>query len=100
MSYSTAKNEIQVLLQEYLGNRKVAKVAEAVYAVMQKETQHTHNDKKFFINELFAAYHVLLRLQEPRHPPYALTYFLTIANYRLLMIVNAISSSIMSMNYD
>ena len=23
--------------------------------------------------ELFAAYHVLLRLQEPRHPPYALT---------------------------
>ena len=28
--------------------------------------------------ELFAAYHVLLRLQEPRHPPYALSYFLTI----------------------
>ena len=26
--------------------------------------------------ELFAAYHVFLRLQEPRHPPYALTYFL------------------------
>lgn len=51
MSYSTAKNEIQVLLQEYLGNRKVAKVAEAVYAVMQKETHHTHNGKKFFINE-------------------------------------------------
>ena len=25
---------------------------------------------------LIAAYHVLLRLQEPRHPPYALTYFL------------------------
>ena len=25
---------------------------------------------------IFAAYHVLLRLQEPRHPPYALTYFL------------------------
>ena len=25
---------------------------------------------------LFAAYHVLRRLQEPRHPPYALTYFL------------------------
>ena len=25
---------------------------------------------------LFAAYHVLLRLQEPRHPPYALAYFL------------------------
>ena len=27
--------------------------------------------------ELFAAYHVFLRLQEPRHPPYALNYFLT-----------------------
>ena len=26
---------------------------------------------------LFAAYHVLRRLQEPRHPPYALSYFLT-----------------------
>ena len=30
---------------------------------------------------LFAAYHVLLRLQEPRHPPYALYYFLL--SYRL-----------------
>ena len=27
--------------------------------------------------ELFAAYHVFLRLQEPRHSPYALIYFLT-----------------------
>ena len=26
---------------------------------------------------LIAAYHVFLRLQEPRHPPYALYYFLT-----------------------
>jgi hypothetical protein len=25
---------------------------------------------------LIAAYHVLLRLSEPRHPPYTLTYFL------------------------
>ena len=32
---------------------------------------------------LFAAYHVLLRLQEPRHPPYALIYFLTC--YRSLL---------------
>lgn len=51
MSRATAKNEIQVVLQEYLGNRKAAKVAEDVYAVMQTETQHTHNGKKFFINE-------------------------------------------------
>ena len=28
--------------------------------------------------ELFAAYHVLHRLQEPRHPPYALSYLLTV----------------------
>lgn len=51
MSKATAKNEIQVVLQEYLGNRKAAKVAETVYVVIQKETQHTHNGKKFFINE-------------------------------------------------
>ena len=51
MSKATAKNEIQVVLQEYLGNRKAAKVAETVYEVIQKETQHTHNGKKFFINE-------------------------------------------------
>lgn len=51
MSKATAKNDIQVVLQEYLGNKKVAKVAEAVYAVMQGETQHTHNGKMFFINE-------------------------------------------------
>lgn len=51
MIKATAKDEIQVVLQEYLGNRKAAKVAETVYAVIQKETQHTHNGKKFFINE-------------------------------------------------
>lgn len=51
MSKATAKNEIQVVLQEYLGNRKAAKVAETVYAVIQKETRHTHNGKMFFINE-------------------------------------------------
>ena len=51
MSKTTAKNEIQVVLQEYLENRKAAKVAEFVYAVMQTETQHTHNGKMFFINE-------------------------------------------------
>lgn len=51
MIKATAKDEIQVVLQEYLRNRKAAKVAETVYAVIQKETQHTHNGKKFFINE-------------------------------------------------
>ena len=30
---------------------------------------------------LFAAYHVLLRLQEPRHPPYALFYFVRAAGH-------------------
>ncbi|MBE5805775.1 MAG: hypothetical protein E7313_03580 [Clostridiales bacterium] len=42
MNKATAKNEIQVVLEEYMGNRKAAKVAEAVYAVVQTETQHTH----------------------------------------------------------
>jgi hypothetical protein len=51
MNKATAKNEIQVVLEEYMGNRKAAKVAEAVYAVVQTETQHTHNGKRFFINE-------------------------------------------------
>lgn len=51
MSKATAKNDIQVVLQEYIGNRKAMKVAEAVYAVMQKETQHEHKGKKFFVNE-------------------------------------------------
>ncbi|MBP3502547.1 MAG: hypothetical protein J6K42_03610 [Clostridia bacterium] len=51
MNKTTAKNDIQVVLQEYIGNRKAKKVAEAVYEVMQAETQHTHNGKKFFINE-------------------------------------------------
>lgn len=51
MSKATAKNDIQVVLQEYIGNRKAKKLAEAVYAVMHIETQHTHNGKKFFVNE-------------------------------------------------
>lgn len=51
MNKTTAKNEIQVILQEYLGNKKAANVAEAVNEAMQTETQHTHNGKKFFINE-------------------------------------------------
>ena len=34
--------------------------------------------------QLIAAYHVLHRLQEPRHPPYALSYFVTRTPSRLL----------------
>ena len=49
MSKATA--EIQEVLQEYIGKRKAAKVAESIYAVMQAETQHTHNGKMFFIHE-------------------------------------------------
>lgn len=51
MSKATAKNDIQGVLKEYIGNRRATKVAEAVYEVMQTETQHTHNGKKFFVNE-------------------------------------------------
>ena len=51
--------------------------------------------------ELFAAYPVLLRLQEPRHPPYALNYFLTTPHipYWLYMRLYLISL-IVSMNDD
>ena len=48
--------------------------------------------------ELIAAYHVLRRLQEPRHPPYALSYFLTTLSYPYCSMKDSISSSIMSMN--
>ena len=34
---------------------------------------------------LVAAYHVLHRLHEPRHPPYALSYFLRLASFRLFL---------------
>ena len=35
---------------------------------------------------LVAAYHVLLRLHEPRHPPYALSYFLRLVSFRLFLM--------------
>ena len=46
---------------------------------------------------LIAAYHVFLRLQEPRHPPYALYYFLTfpitpiVSRYAYLISLNYVS---------
>ena len=50
--------------------------------------------------KLIAAYHVFLRLQEPRHPPYALYYFLLTSHERLLHPCNAyLISLIMSMNF-
>ena len=36
--------------------------------------------------QLIAAYHVLLRLKEPRHPPYALIYFLSLLVLTSLLI--------------
>ena len=41
---------------------------------------------------LIAAYHVLRRLQEPRHPPYALSYFLTTLPYPYCSMIDSISS--------
>ena len=35
---------------------------------------------------LVAAYHVLHRLREPRHPPYALSYFLRLVSYHLSLM--------------
>ena len=49
--------------------------------------------------ELIAAYHVLRRLQEPRHPPYALSYFLTTLTYPYCQYVRLyLISLIVSMN--
>ena len=48
---------------------------------------------------LIAAYHVLRRLQEPRHPPYALSYFLTTLTYPYCQYVRLyLISLIVSMN--
>ena len=47
--------------------------------------------------QLFAAYHVLLSLQEPRHPPYALYYFLLsyrppiVSRYAYLISLNYVN---------
>ena len=50
--------------------------------------------------ELIAAYHVFRRLQEPRHPPYALHYFLLVLPQRLLHCDNFYLISLnMSMNF-
>ena len=46
--------------------------------------------------ELIAAYHVFLRLQEPRHSPCALSYFLTTLTLRCARLY--LISLIMSMN--
>ena len=48
---ATAKNDVRVILEEYLGNRKAAKVAERISAVMQEETQHTHKGEVFYIHK-------------------------------------------------
>ena len=37
--------------------------------------------------QLFAAYHVLLRLREPRHPPCALIYFLPTNTYARVSLI-------------
>ena len=42
--------------------------------------------------QFFAAYHVLLRLQEPRHPPFALLYFLGLYHTLLLYDTTFFSS--------
>ena len=50
---------------------------------------------------LIAAYHVFPRLQEPRHPPYALTHFLTTSHISYCLCETLISSSLnMSMNFS
>ena len=51
--------------------------------------------------KLIAAYHVFLRLQEPRHPPYALIYFLLSSSKCLFHLDEAYLISLnMSMNFD
>lgn len=51
---ATARNDVQVIqkaLEEYLGNRKAAKVAVEISAAMQEETLHTHKGEVFYIHK-------------------------------------------------
>ena len=54
MKKATVMNEgrrIQKVLEEYLGNRKAAKVAVEISVAMQVETQHTHSGEVFFVHK-------------------------------------------------
>lgn len=54
MKKATAGNDVQVIqkaLEEYIGKRKVAKVAVEISAVMQEETQHTHRGEVFYTHK-------------------------------------------------
>ena len=54
MKNATVMNEvqgIQKVLEEYLGNRKAAKVAVEISVAMQVETQHTHSGEVFFVHK-------------------------------------------------
>lgn len=54
MKKATVMNEvqgIQKVLEEYLGNRKVAKIAVEISVAMQGETQHTHGEEVFFVHK-------------------------------------------------
>ena len=52
--------------------------------------------------QLFAAYHVLLRLREPRHPPFALAYFFFLDIINILaenVLINFSSSLLLLYNF-
>lgn len=54
MKKATVMNEvqgIQKVLEEYMGNRKAAKVAVEISAVVQKETSYTHSGEVFFVHK-------------------------------------------------
>lgn len=54
MKKATAVNDVDVIrkiLNEFLGNRKAAKVAEIIYAAMQDESQHSHKGQNFFVHK-------------------------------------------------
>ena len=54
MKKATVMNDvqgIQKVLEEYLGNRKAAKVAVEISVAMQGETQHTHSGEVFFVHK-------------------------------------------------
>lgn len=51
MVNTTAKNEVQLVLEEYLGNRKAEKVSEELLVVMEVERKYEYYDKTFYVHQ-------------------------------------------------
>ena len=49
MKKTTAKSDIQVILGDFVGRRKVAVIADEILSAMQAESQHMHDGSVFYV---------------------------------------------------